>query len=116
MVVTPDKRQQSCGYNGLPRNVPDDLDLLQDVEQKNLLMVHAEANALLNAPFDTKDCTMYVTKFPCVSHGCSQAIIQAGIVRLVTSTIDQASKWFEDQRTGLYLLQKAGIEVDTINP
>ena len=111
VLVKSEGRQVSWGYNGLPKGIPDKQDILQDKERKNLLMVHAEANALLNAPFDTHGGTLYVTKAPCCSKGCAQAVIQAGVKRLVCPEIDLSSSWCEDQTTAFDLLETAGVEV-----
>lgn len=44
-------------------------------------MVHAEPNAILNAISTLKDCTIFVTLFPC--HECAKLIIQSGIKEVV---------------------------------
>lgn len=84
-IVNNDKRIISIGYNGFPRGVSDDLfpwnnegDLL---ESKYAYVVHAEANAILNAGTSVNDTTIYVTLFPC--HECVKLIIQSGIKRII---------------------------------
>ena len=53
---------------------------------------HAEAAALVNAAGDTNGATLYVTLDPCTHHGrsppCSNAIIEAGIARVVSLGFD----------------------------
>ncbi len=109
VVVSHDKRQTAFGYNGLPRNIEDTIEILRDRNRKNKLIVHAELNALLNASFDTKGCKMYVTKFPCCN--CAQAIIQAGICSVVSPDIDMLSSWRVNQIDAMYLLQEAHVEI-----
>ena len=43
--------------------------------------MHAELNAILNSIKSLKDCTIYVTHFPC--NECAKAIVQAGIKKVV---------------------------------
>ncbi|WP_321162921.1 deaminase [Nostocoides jenkinsii] len=45
------------------------------------IAIHAEVNALLNAPRDTTGATVYITDPPCA--GCRKAMAAAGIVRVV---------------------------------
>ena len=44
-------------------------------------MVHAELNAILNSPRSLRDCTIYVSLFPC--NECAKAIIQSGIKKVI---------------------------------
>lgn len=85
-----DKRLLSIGYNGAPRNFPDDtVPTVQDSSfplknQKNAYMVHAELNAILNyggSLNDLQGSTLYVTISPC--HECAKVIIQTGVKRVV---------------------------------
>jgi len=74
---------------------------------------HAEINALAEASDDARGATMYTTLEPCCHHGqtgpCTEAIIQAGITRVVIALTDPdplvAGK-------GIERLREAGIEVD----
>ena len=77
----------STGYNGMPRTCDDKaLPMTRNsskwLENKYPYIVHAELNAILNAPTtNLKDCTIYVTLFPC--NECAKAILQAGITKVV---------------------------------
>ena len=72
----------STGYNGMPRTC-DDCGLPTNREGKWLdtkypYVVHAELNAILNAPkTDLSNCKIYVTLYPCCE--CAKAILQSGI-------------------------------------
>ncbi len=74
--------------------------------------LHAERNALKNCSGDPRGATMYVTLEPCCHYGkqppCTEAIIAAGISRVVVASGDPnplvAGK-------GLALLRSHGIEV-----
>lgn len=83
VIVRPDRTVASLGYNGLPRLVVDDEARLADRPTRLLMTVHAEMNAILSAHERLRGCTLYVSPFfPCAN--CAAAIIQAGIVRVVT--------------------------------
>jgi len=76
---------------------------------------HAEAVAVKSAGeagFETAGSTMYVTLEPCCHHGrtppCTDAILAAGVTRVVVGTMDP----FPAMRgKGLQILRDAGVEV-----
>ena len=68
-IVNPEKRVVGLGYNGFPKGCNDD-DFPWDrkgefLETKYPYVVHAELNAILNSIQDLKNCTIYVSLFPC---------------------------------------------------
>lgn len=75
---------------------------------------HAEINALAVADNKAKDATVYVTLEPCCHHGktppCSDALIAAGVKRVVVAMQDPHKKV---AGKGISQLQEAGIEVST---
>jgi diaminohydroxyphosphoribosylaminopyrimidine deaminase/5-amino-6-(5-phosphoribosylamino)uracil reductase len=76
---------------------------------------HAEVNALAESGEAARDATAYVSLEPCAFHGrtpaCSQALINAGVARVVAAMTDPhprvAGQGFED-------LRQAGVTVDLI--
>ena len=98
----------SDGYNGTPcgfENICED-----DTFKTKPYVLHAEANAItkLARSHNSSDgATLYVTASPCIE--CAKLIIQAGIKRVVYS-----EKYRLDD--GLKLLQRAGIDIEYINP
>jgi dCMP deaminase len=86
VIVSQDNIVMSTGFNGLPRGVHDDIQILLDADEKLKIICHAENNAILNAARvggrPLQGTTIYVTKFPCLA--CCNAIIQAGIARICT--------------------------------
>jgi len=74
---------------------------------------HAEAVAIREAGEKCKGATIYTTLEPCCHHGknppCADAIIRAGITRVVSSIADPNPKV---NSGGFARLKKAGIEVE----
>lgn len=83
-IVDSDKKVVSIGYNGMPRGCNDaNMPWEREggfKETKYAYVVHAELNAILNSPRSLKDCTLYVSLFPC--NECAKAIIQSGIKKI----------------------------------
>ena len=109
VVVSASRRQFSFGYNGLPRGNPDSPLVLGDKALKNRLTIHAERNALDNAPFDLEGATLYTTK-PCCTE-CMKGIIQRGVRRVVCLNWRPSSRWFLDQQAARDLGTEHGVEV-----
>jgi dCMP deaminase len=84
-IVNIRKRIVGIGYNGFPYGCKDDeFPWERDgefLDAKYPFVVHAEANAILNATTDLNDCTIYTSLFPC--HECVKLIIQSGIKEIV---------------------------------
>lgn len=74
---------------------------------------HAEVNALNRAGKEALGATLYVTLEPCCHHGktppCTDAILRAGIRRVVASMPDPFP---EVAGKGLAILREAGVEVE----
>ncbi|MGH9122155.1 MAG: bifunctional diaminohydroxyphosphoribosylaminopyrimidine deaminase/5-amino-6-(5-phosphoribosylamino)uracil reductase RibD [Acidimicrobiales bacterium] len=73
---------------------------------------HAEAAALALAGEDARGATVYVTLEPCAHQGrtppCADALIEAGVARVVVATVDPDPKVSGE---GLDRLRRAGVEV-----
>lgn len=87
-IVNKRNRIVGIGYNGLPYGCSDDEFPWKNtgsfLEGKYPYVVHAEANAILNAITDLSDCIIYTSLFPC--HECVKLIIQSGIKEIVYSS------------------------------
>ena len=77
---------------------------------------HAEVSALENCREDPVGATMYVTLEPCCHQGqtppCTDAIVRAGIQRVVVASDDPSDK---AAGRGLGILRDEGIEVETVD-
>ena len=98
VIVSADTRQISLGYNGFPAGLPEPPEHWERPHKYDRV-IHAEINAVMNCPFDTKGCTLYCTTQPC--HICLGHLRNAGIVRVVysdtykTMTTDHLCIWLE---------------------
>jgi diaminohydroxyphosphoribosylaminopyrimidine deaminase/5-amino-6-(5-phosphoribosylamino)uracil reductase len=77
---------------------------------------HAEREALAACAEDPAGATLYVSLEPCAHHGrtppCTDAIVQAGIARVVVASDDPSEK---AAGRGLGILRDEGIEVNVCN-
>ena len=75
---------------------------------------HAEVHALEKAGSQARGATLYVTLEPCSHHGrtppCSQAVAEAGVVRVVCAMVDPDPRM---RGSGIEHLRTAGIAVQT---
>jgi dCMP deaminase len=108
-IINPDQRIVGIGYNGLPQGCKD-----QDfpwnnegdfVNTKYPYVVHAEANAILNATTNLKGSSIYVTLFPC--NECAKLIIQSGIKEIVY----QSNKYQDSKEhaAAIKMLKASGV-------
>ena len=74
---------------------------------------HAEVEALRRAGDATRGATMVVTLEPCSHHGrtgpCAEAIIAAGIAKVIVGTIDPDPRV---SGSGIELLKASGVDVE----
>ena len=100
-IMHPNNRLLSLGYAGPPRDMKDGI----------VPRVHAELNAILNAPCGLEGWTIYITTPPCLQ--CAIACIQAGIVRVVALRGPVFPNWRDSQKAARELLgdryEDAGI-------
>lgn len=114
VIVEPSTRRVlSGGYNGFPRKIYDDPNILNDREKKYKLTIHAEKNAIYNATqsgIRLNGATLYCSGLPSCSD-CALAIIQVGIERVVCrwpariNVQEWLDKWEESKK----LFHKAKI-------
>ncbi len=102
------------GFNGFPRGVKDTEERYKDPATKYAMIVHCEANAILNAQGRVlHGSEIYTTKFPCT--GCAKLIIQAGISSVITRPMDPNSasdqRWISEARIARQMFHEAEIGV-----
>lgn len=109
-LVNQDNIIIGLGYNGFPRGCSDDqLPWSREgnfCDKKYAYVVHAEANAILNANADTKGAITYCTLFPC--NECAKILIQKGIKEIVYEN----DKYHDDEiwQASRKMLDLAGIK------
>ncbi len=108
VCVSPDKRQLVPGYNGFAKGIEDTHERLHNKDLKNMMMVHAEINCIINSHVLLHGWSMYVTKAPCTH--CANAIVNAGIVRMVCPS--PGGSWKESQLFAISILTEAKVNVD----
>lgn len=109
VIVSPDRRRLTTGYNGFPQGIADD-SRLHDRDTKYGMVVHAELNAVLNCPERPVGATLYVWPLPPCSN-CAAAIIQAGIRRVVCPPSWQ-ERWAASNELAAAMLAEAGVVLD----
>jgi dCMP deaminase len=108
-VITDGIKVISIGYNGLPMFVRDDVDILNNREEKYKYIIHAEMNAILAAKCNLHGFTLYTYPFlPCTN--CASMTIQTGIKRVV-SLICQNDRWKERLEQSKDIFSRANIDV-----
>jgi dCMP deaminase len=106
----------SFGYNGFPRGCSDD-ELPWGVRKgkfadtKYPYIVHAEANAVLNAHHTTEDAKIYCNLFPC--NECAKIIIQKGIKEVI---FDNEYDHTEEADVAHRLFDLAGVKCRKYTP
>jgi dCMP deaminase len=94
VLVREDRTVISVGYNGFPRNMPDDESQYSDRETKYSRIIHAEINALLNAREPIHGATLYNCPFlPC--DRCFVQLAQAGVWSVVAPRINASHPAFQ---------------------
>jgi len=83
-IINPAGRCIGLGYNGFPNGCKEVFSWNRDGDfqfTKYAFVVHAEANAIMNATADTAGADIFCTLFPC--NECAKLIVQAGIKRVL---------------------------------
>ena len=116
VIVDENQRIVSTGFNGLPRQVADSTDRLNNRELRLALTLHAEQNAVLFAERSIRGTTCYVWPLPPCSR-CAALLIQAGVGRVVAPEPGSqlAERWGESIQLAVMALREAGVQVDILD-
>lgn len=99
----------STGYNGLPPDIEDTDEILQNRELKYKHIIHGEINAMSFADRDITGFTLYVWPFqPCSI--CADTIIKRKIARVIAPSSNNP-RWVEDFKVSTEKLERAKIEL-----
>lgn len=110
VIMTPEHRPISWGYNGFPRGIADTEERLADSEVKLALTLHAEKNALAFAKGAASGCHLYVWPFPPCAQ-CAAEIVQHGIIRVVFGRMQEVpTRWAGSFMLGKEILMEAGVD------
>lgn len=113
LILGPSFEVRSIGYNGAPRGCSADEDERGVTRpEKYFWFSHAELNAITNAACvgtPLSGCTLIVTHPPCMD--CARAIVQAGIVRVVTRHpgAEFLERWVEHTRRTQTLFKECKV-------
>jgi dCMP deaminase len=101
----------SIGYNGLPMGFDDNEFNWESsdkfMDNKHSYIVHAEANAILNASQSLEGCDVYVSMFPC--NECAKLLSQSKIKKVIYKDDKYLHK--EQGKVASIIFEKAGIQV-----
>ncbi len=122
IITGSDNGFRVAGFNGFARGVRDSVTEVPERyerPEKYLWTAHAEANAVYYAAktgIPLADCIIYVDWLPCA--GCADAIIQAGIKKVVYDADSASSnneelkkRWEENHRIASIKFSESGVTV-----
>lgn len=94
VIVAPDRRIVSLGYNGFPRKMEDCDEWYDNRDEKYSRTVHCEMNAAIAAKEPLNGHTLYTWPFMSCDR-CFVHMIQYGITRFVapTASADKLERW-----------------------
>ena len=86
VIVRPDRTVVSVGFNGFPKNMPDNSEWYANREEKYSRIVHCEINALLHSYESLEGYILYTHPFASCDR-CAVQMLQAGISHFVFPSI-----------------------------
>jgi dCMP deaminase len=117
VIVRPDRTVVSIGFNGFPKNMPDNPEWYENRKEKYSRIVHCEVNALIHAFESLKGYTLYTYPFGSCDR-CAVQLLQAGVTRFVFPgpSSDALSRWGESlERAKKYIEESKAVWVEYSN-
>ena len=108
VLVSPDRRVISTGYNGPVAGIPNELVPLTRPAKYDWF-IHAEDNAVAFARCDLRGCTAYVTGRPCAA--CFRRLLQVGVRRIVCGPRESACINENEIKACEQMVAALGVEV-----
>lgn len=112
ILVSPDRRELACGFNGFPSSILDYAAILNKEVTEPLskydVIVHAEMNAILNCVRRPEGWTLYCTHRPCIT--CAKHIIAAGVAHVFCYDRGPATDMGCDKAELLFELAKVSYQ------
>ncbi len=119
VLVKPNMRIASVGFNGFPSRMKDDLSILNSTDpemrrKKLKRMVHAESNALRHCDSHTTEgYNLVVTRHPCSA--CALEIACTGITDVwYKENEDYENRWAEEVEDAKDIFAECGIRVHKV--
>lgn len=114
ILVAPESLQiLSMGYNGMPRNINENISERWERPLKYKYVEHAERNAIYNAVRQgtgIEGSIAITTLYPCCD--CARALIQSGIKTIVSKKPDfDHERWGHDFKISEEMFNEANIEI-----
>jgi dCMP deaminase len=113
VIVDPQNRVISLGFNGLPQGIHDTHQRLSNRELKYRMIVHCERNAILFAQRSLEGCTLYTWPFMSCAD-CAAVVIQSGIRRCVAPLSVPNERWAESFSLAESMFNEVGIQLTLI--
>jgi len=119
-ILVKDNRVISQGYNGIPMLVSDNVLERNERPTKYHYYVHAEANSVFGCArfgISSLGSVLYTQGIPCSS--CSQAIIQAGISKIVCHkqwpNLTHCPNWVKSIEISKVMFEEAGVAIEWLD-
>jgi dCMP deaminase len=116
-VLIKNNRIIANGFNGFPCGVKDTEERYNNRDLKHKLVVHAEANAVLQCAqqgVSSMTSVLYTQGIPCSE--CTKSIIQAGVYKIIVHkqwpNLVHDEKWVSSFNTARMMLEEASVVVD----
>lgn len=114
VIVSPDNRVISLGYNGFPRGVIDSPERLNDRELKYKMIVHCERNAIIFARESLVGARLFTYPFMSCAP-CASMVVQSGITEAI-SYINDNPRWQADFELTKQIFKEGGVTLTLHEP